>query len=90
MVMSWQVFSDFSAWHSAHIDYNHRTLATNCARVYNTSLLNESVNVAVPAAFPTQLELDTKDVWNGFFLYSLLIDHMEQGSVLEMQHNASS
>ena len=44
----------------------------------------------VPAAFPTRLKLDTKDVWNGFFLHSLLLDHEEQNAVLEVQHNAPS
>jgi hypothetical protein len=70
--------------------HNCRTSATNCARIYNTSLSNENVNAAVPIAFPTRLELDTRDVWNAFFLHSLLLDHMEQDMVLEVQHNALS
>jgi hypothetical protein len=69
---------------------DHRTSATNCARIFNTGLSNRRVNVAVPAAFPTRLELDTKDVWNAFFLHSLLRDHAEQDTILEVQHNASS
>lgn len=48
------------------------------------------VNFSIPAAFPTRLELDTKDVWNGFFLHSLLVDHMEQKTILELPHNATS
>ena len=39
-----------------------RTSATNCAHIYNTSLSNQRISVAVLAAFPTQLELDTKDI----------------------------
>jgi hypothetical protein len=67
-----------------------RTSATNCAHIYNTSLSNQRISVAVPAAFPTRLELDTKDVWNGFFLHSLLLDHVEQGTILEVEHDAPS
>jgi hypothetical protein len=34
--------------------------------------------------------MDVDDVWNGFFLYSLLLDHAEHKSILELDHNASS
>jgi hypothetical protein len=69
---------------------DHRTSATNCARIFNTGLSNQRVNAVVPAAFLTRLELDTKDFWNAFFLHSLLRDHAEQDTILEVQHNASS
>jgi len=36
------------------------------------------------------LELDVEDVWNGFFLHSLLLNHLEQSTVLELDHNAPS
>ena len=67
-----------------------RTSATNCARIYNTGLSNHRINVAIPPAFPTRLELDTKDIWNGFFLHSLLLDHGEQDTILEVEHDAPS
>jgi hypothetical protein len=34
--------------------------------------------------------MDVDDVWNGFFLYSLLLDHAEHNSILELDHNAPS
>jgi hypothetical protein len=34
--------------------------------------------------------MDVDDVWNVFFLYSLLLDHAEHGVVLELNHDAPS
>lgn len=41
-------------------------------------------------AWQASLELQDKDVLNGFFLYSLLLDHAELGSVLHVDHDALS
>ncbi|KAF8158569.1 hypothetical protein B0H34DRAFT_656485 [Crassisporium funariophilum] len=35
-------------------------------------------------------DLQDKDILNGFFLYSLLLDHAELGTVLHLEHNAPS
>lgn len=51
---------------------------------------NDLVHASLPAAFPTRLEIDTKDVWNAFFLHSLLLDHDEQRTTMVIEHNASS
>lgn len=51
-----------------------RTSATNCARIYN----NSYPDLMHPAAWPISLNLDVEDVWNGFFLHSLLLDHAER------------
>lgn len=53
-------------------------------------MLNEFVQASLPASFPTRLEIDTKDVWNGFFIHSLLLEHTEQQTNLVLQHNARS
>jgi hypothetical protein len=34
--------------------------------------------------------MDVDHVWDGFFLYSLLLDHAEHGAVLKLNHNAAS
>ena len=34
--------------------------------------------------------MDVDDVWNIFFLYSLLLDHTEHKSILELDHNSPS
>ena len=44
----------------------------------------------LPATFQTRLELDTRDVWNGFFLHSLILDHDERDEYLELIHNMPS
>jgi hypothetical protein len=43
-----------------------------------------------PANWQISLDLDVEDVWNGFFFHSLLLDHIERGVVLELDHNAPS
>lgn len=51
---------------------------------------NPNVNPALPAEWSTSLELDVEDVWNGFYIYALILEHRESGSVLELAHNAES
>jgi hypothetical protein len=67
-----------------------RTSATNCARIYNTSISNDSVQSSLPTDWQTSFDLDVEDVWNGFFSYALLLDHHERKEPLKVQHNASS
>jgi hypothetical protein len=66
---------------------SNRTSATNCARIYN---LERPLNNLLPVAWATRLELDCRDVWNAFFLHSLLEDHAERHSTLQLPHQASS
>ncbi|KDR68401.1 hypothetical protein GALMADRAFT_231368 [Galerina marginata CBS 339.88] len=66
------------------------TSATNCSRIYNQGLQTRDTKAALPADWPTSLELDVEDVWNGFFLHGLIIDRHELGSVLELEHKAES
>jgi len=33
-----------------------------------------------------QLEMMVDDVWNGFFIYSLLLDHSERDSILQLDY----
>ena len=30
------------------------------------------------------------DVWNGFYIYSLLLDYAERGTILQLDHKAPS
>lgn len=77
----------------------------NCARIYNVSMASlSSVILNNPIAhievlkgclesdlrWQTSLELHETDVLNGFFIYSLLLDHAEQKSVLCLDHNSPS
>ena len=67
-----------------------RTSATNCARIYNTSFTNESIQGSVPAVWHVSLEMDVDHVWDSFYIYSLLLDHAERDAVLYLDHNAVS
>jgi hypothetical protein len=68
----------------------HRTSATNCSRIYNSGFLNEDIRAYLPAAWDYRLEMTVDDVWNGFFIYSLLLDHTERKTVLQVDHKATS
>jgi len=76
----------------------------NCARIYNTSLSLRYPHItgSMPALsfltapppnphllnWQTTLLMRSEDVSNGFFLYSLLLDKAECGSVLILPHDA--
>lgn len=77
----------------------------NCARIYNCSLatphariLNNKLAFASvyhtfafpPPLWPSSLVLRDKDVLNGFFIYSLLLDKAERGSCLFLGHDILS
>ncbi|KAG6834471.1 hypothetical protein H0H93_009450 [Arthromyces matolae] len=64
--------------------------AMNCARIYNESLAGHQFSPTLPITYFKSLELDTEDVWNGLFLYWLLVDCQENGLRLELDHGASS
>lgn len=69
----------------------YRTSATNCARIYNEGLVDDEVKALLPADWQFSLQLNVDDVWNGFFLHALIIDHLETGSAgLELIHNIES
>lgn len=46
--------------------------------------MNESIRLSVPAVWHVSLDMDVDHVWDGFFLYSLLLDHTERGAVLKL------
>jgi hypothetical protein len=62
----------------------------NCARIYNQGLQNESTKAALPANWSTSLYLDVEDVWNGFFLHALILEHHESNLVFKLDHKAES
>ncbi|OSC98756.1 hypothetical protein PYCCODRAFT_1417417 [Trametes coccinea BRFM310] len=64
--------------------------ATNCARFYNLSLTKPEISVELPSEWNAPFELDTEHVWESFFLYSLLLDHNERGTMLCLPHQEAS
>ncbi|KAF9522001.1 hypothetical protein CPB83DRAFT_911574 [Crepidotus variabilis] len=66
------------------------TSATNCARIYNASMQNLELIPHLPVDWPTGFELSVEFVWDAFFLYGLMLDHVEEKSVLELPHQAES
>ena len=76
----------------------------NCARIYDYSLalrdphsINNKLAFNLSAASPlkmhmpqwqTSLSMWSEDVTNGFFLYSLLLDKAEHGTILILPHDA--
>ncbi|KAJ7254975.1 hypothetical protein B0H12DRAFT_1289102 [Mycena haematopus] len=80
--------------------------ATNCARIYNEALSSPQQHVLnnrlAFTAIYTEPKHFTPDDWklasliqkehvmNGFFLYSILLDKAEQGSVLVLPHDEAS
>jgi hypothetical protein len=69
--------------------YN-RTSATNCARIYNDSFAPEEIASARPLFYSKRLQLDEGTVWNGVFLYWLIVDSIETQQPLTLQQNAPS
>ncbi|TFY52205.1 hypothetical protein EVJ58_g10145 [Rhodofomes roseus] len=66
------------------------TSGTNCARFYNTSMRRSELDVLLPIQWATNMDMTTEWVWDGFLLYSLLLDHHEHGTVLEVSHDATN
>ncbi|KAL1937345.1 hypothetical protein VTO73DRAFT_13806 [Trametes versicolor] len=66
------------------------TSATNCAKFYNLSMAKAEIDVLLPAEWKLTRSLTTEHVWDAFFTYSLLLDHHERGTILQLAHNATS
>ncbi|KAJ7831279.1 hypothetical protein B0H13DRAFT_1654703 [Mycena leptocephala] len=60
---------------------------TNCARIYNTSISKSCLELLMPTDW-LSLQIDVDDVYNSFFLYSLLLDYHERGELFELRHDA--
>ena len=88
MVTSWYIHIHIAR--TGHSQTLYRTSATNCSRIYNSSFTNEDVHPSLPAVWDHWLEMTVDDVWNGFFIYSLLLDHLEHDSILQLDHKAPS
>ena len=74
---------------------SRRTSATNCARIYNEGISACETLNDLPLEQKTRLAIDVDDVWNAFFLHSLLLDFAErcqadESHVLELPHDAPS
>ncbi|KAI1784804.1 hypothetical protein LXA43DRAFT_901026, partial [Ganoderma leucocontextum] len=66
------------------------TSASNCAKFYNTSLAPPHFADLLPLDWGYKFKLTTEQVWDGFFLYSLLLDHQERSTSLSLPHVAGS
>lgn len=66
-----------------------RTSATNCARIYNSTVSQLPLSSSLPPNWPHRLAMDVDDVWDSFFLHALLVDrHTNKLPCLELPHNA--
>jgi len=54
----------------------------NLARIYNLNFKEPEVRIV----WPFELALTGDYVWEAFFIYSLLLDHMEHGTILDLPH----
>jgi len=59
-------------------------------QIYNESLTNNQLSALISVDWQMSTKLDIEDVWNSFFLYSLLCDHFECKATLELAHNTHS
>ncbi|KAJ7255485.1 hypothetical protein B0H12DRAFT_534610 [Mycena haematopus] len=64
------------------------TSATNCARIYNTSISKSYLESALPVDWQTTFQMDVDDVWNAFYTYSLCLDYYERQETMELPHSA--
>ena len=64
---------------------HYRTSATNCSRIYNLGFVNEDIHASLPAVWDHRLDMTVDDVWNGFFIHSLLLDHTAPSQVCHLQ-----
>ena len=62
----------------------------NCACIYNKGLVDEEIEALLPVTWKLSLQLDIEDVWNGFFLYALILEQQETGVMLELSHPGES
>ncbi|KAJ6461813.1 hypothetical protein C8R45DRAFT_1179095 [Mycena sanguinolenta] len=65
------------------------TSATNCARIYNTSISKDALHPYLPSDW-LSFQMDVDDVFNSFFLNALLLDHNERNVIFELRHDAPS
>ncbi|KAJ7278736.1 hypothetical protein C8J57DRAFT_1059707, partial [Mycena rebaudengoi] len=66
------------------------TSATNCARIYNTSISKSYLESLLPVDWQTTFQMDVDDVWNAFYTYSLCLDYYERQETMELPHSVPS
>ncbi|EAU88688.2 hypothetical protein CC1G_01061 [Coprinopsis cinerea okayama7 len=64
--------------------------ASNCARVFNDSIANKTVQAFLSSAYRLEHKLDAESVWDALFLFWLLEDSVENDTVLKLDHQAPS
>jgi hypothetical protein len=68
----------------------HRTSATNCARIYNQSFAPAYIKSFLPSDWQPRLTLYYDDVWNAFFVHTLLLNHTSCGTLLQLPNKAKT
>ncbi|KAJ3520707.1 hypothetical protein NMY22_g12634 [Coprinellus aureogranulatus] len=63
------------------------TSATNCARVYNESIVRKEFRRLLPEIHAKSLVLDVETLWNSLFLFWLIEDAADGEEVLEIPHD---
>lgn len=58
----------------------YRTSATNLARIYNLDVPDASVRIQAPWSY--QLQINTEQVWDAFFVHGLLLDCSSCNTIL--------
>ena len=67
-----------------------RTSVMNCSWIYNEGSNNNEINPFLLATWFYSLKMWVDDVWNGFFIHCLLLDHEEQNVTIQLTHTAQS
>ncbi|PPQ78706.1 hypothetical protein CVT24_002284 [Panaeolus cyanescens] len=66
------------------------TSAANCAKVYNETMSNTEAKDLLADVYRRDHELAGKTVWDSLFLFWLMEDHVENNTILEVNHQAST
>ncbi|KIJ45957.1 hypothetical protein M422DRAFT_778702 [Sphaerobolus stellatus SS14] len=66
------------------------TSFTNCRHIYNEEYSGHRDLLIPPAAWRFTFKLDTDNISDAFYLYSLLLDHSRHGTYLRLSHHAAN
>lgn len=85
MLVSWCVHCLFAHITDDRVVLVHRTLATNCAWLYNSSL----TTTRPPTGWLFGFTVTTEHVWDTFVLLALLEDHRHHLKTLQVPHTGA-
>ena len=87
-LLLWSFHGMFGAGHSLTmlLTWTIRTLATNCARLYNTCIRKDK---DVPYDYPIASKMTVKHMWDAFTLLAILKDCEHQATLLIVPHSGN-